>query len=149
MFITWSADMAAASIKLQTRAAALLLFAVRQHMDVHWSGWKVLDHNPLVRAIEFVRSVDATCVPICPENVLSIHGHGKWVNGCAYDDLTVSASQGTTFNLLSDYTEKNKQAKPICGLMLTANVTHLFLDQLYSTNTCRDGTETYKLASAQ
>lgn len=109
MFITWSADMAAASIKLQTRAAALLLFAVRQHMDVHRSGWKVLDQNPLVRAIILVCSIDATCVPICPENVLSIHSHGKWVNCCAHNDLTVSARQGTTFNLLSDYTEISKQ----------------------------------------
>lgn len=40
--------MAAASIKLQARAAALLLFAVGQHMDVHRPGWKVLDHNPLI-----------------------------------------------------------------------------------------------------
>lgn len=96
--------MAAASIKLQARAAALLLFAVGQNMDVHRPGWKVLDHNPLVRSIVLVRSIDATCVPISPENVLSIHSHGKWVNGCAYDDLTVSARQGTTLNLLSDYT---------------------------------------------
>lgn len=111
LFITWSADMATASIKLQARAAALLLFAVGEHMDVHRSGWKVLDHNSLVRAIVFVRSIDATCVPICPENVLSIHSHGKWINGCAYDDLTVSARQGTTLNFLSDYTEIKKQTR--------------------------------------
>lgn len=100
--------MAAASIKLQARAATLLLFAVGQHMDIHRAGWKVLDHNPLVRAIMLVCSIDASCVPVCPENVLSIHSHGKWVNGCAYDDLTVSARQGTTLNLLSDYTEIKK-----------------------------------------
>lgn len=66
-----------------------------------------------------VSSIDAMCVPICPENVLSIYSHGKWVNSCAYNDLTVSARQGTTLNLLSDYTETNKQTikqNPICGL---------------------------------
>lgn len=94
--------MAAASIKLQARTAALLLFAVGQHMNVHRPRWKVLNHNPLVRAIMLVRSIDAACVPICPENVLSIHSHGKRVNGCAYDDLTISARQRTALNFLSD-----------------------------------------------
>lgn len=103
--------MAAASIKLQARAAALLLFATGQHMDVHRPGSKVLDHNPLIRAIMLVSSVDATCVPICPENVLSIHSHGKWVNSCAYNDLTVSARQRTTLNLLPEHTQTNNETK--------------------------------------
>lgn len=71
-------------------------------MDVHWSRWKILDHNPLVRTIVFVGSVDAAGVPVSPVDELAKHGHSKRVDGCADNNFTVGTSKRGSLNLLSD-----------------------------------------------
>lgn len=94
--------MTAASVELLTWAVALLLLVAGQHMDIHGPGWKVLRHHPLVRPIVLVSPVDTACVPVSPVDVLAIHGHGEWVNGCADDDLPIGPSERAALNLLSD-----------------------------------------------
>lgn len=100
--VTLSADVAAATVELQTCAAALLLFTAGQHVDVHGSGRKVLDHHTLVRTVVFVGPVDAARVPVRPEDVLPIKCHGERVHGGADDDLTIRPAQGTTLDLLPE-----------------------------------------------
>lgn len=94
--------MAAASIKLLTGTVTLLLLPAGQNMDVHWPRWEVLNHDPLVRTIMLVGSIDAACVPVTPIDELAKHGHGKRVNGCADDDLPIGPRERGSFNLLSD-----------------------------------------------
>lgn len=113
--------MAAAPIELLTWAATLLLFAVGQHMYVHGSGGQILEHDPLVRAVVLVGSVDAACVPVRPEDLLSIHSHGEWVDGCAHNDLTVSPRKRATLNLLSEHTEMKITMKTFQTRMISLN----------------------------
>lgn len=81
--------MAAASIELLTGALTLLLLPSGQNMDVHWPRWKVLNHDGLVRTIVLVGPIDTACVPVCPIDELTKHGHSKGVDGCANDDLPI------------------------------------------------------------
>lgn len=94
--------MAAASIKLLAGTITLLLLDAGQYMDVHWPGWKVLNHGPLVRTIMLVGPIDAACVPVSPIDELAKHGHGKGVDGCADNDLPIGPSERGSLNLLSD-----------------------------------------------
>lgn len=85
--------MAAASIKLLTGTVTLLLLSRSQNVDVHWSRWKVLDHNPLIRAVMFVSPIDAACVPVSPVDELAKHAHSKGVDGRADDDLSIGSGE--------------------------------------------------------
>ncbi len=93
--------MAASTIELFAGTAALLLFAVGKHVDVHGPWRKVLEDHLLVGAVVLVCTVDAACVPVRPVDVLAIHGHCKRVDGGAYDDLTVSTGEWAALDLLS------------------------------------------------
>jgi len=99
---TWCADVAAASIKLLAGAVTLLLLPAGQNMDVHRSRRKVLNHDRLVRTIVLVGPIDAASVPVSPVDELTKHGHGKWVDGCADNDLTVGPRKRGSLNLLSN-----------------------------------------------
>lgn len=93
--------MAAASIKLLTGAVTLLLLPSGQNMDVHWTRWKVLDHDYLVRAIVLVGPIDAACVPVCPIDELAKHSHSKGVDRCADNNLPIRPCERGSLNLLS------------------------------------------------
>lgn len=95
--------MTAAAVELLAGTAALLLFAVGQHVDVHGPRRKVLQHHPLVRPVVFVCAVDAACVPVCPEDMLVVYRHGKRVDGCTHDHLAVGSGKRTSLNLLSEW----------------------------------------------
>lgn len=81
--------MAAASIKLLAGTITLLLLPAGQNVDVHWPRRKVLNHEPLVRTVMLVGPVYAACVPVSPIDELTEHGHGKGVDGCADDYLSI------------------------------------------------------------
>lgn len=83
--------MAAASVELLTGTVAPLLLPAGQNLNVHWSGWEVLNHDPLVRAIVFVCPIDAAGVPVGPIDELTKHSHCKRVDGCADNDLAVGS----------------------------------------------------------
>lgn len=69
-------------------------------MDVHRARRKVLDHDSLVRPIVLVGPVDAAGVPVGPVDELAKHGHGKWIDGRADDDLTIGSRERRSLNLL-------------------------------------------------
>lgn len=94
--------MTAAPIKLLARTITLLLLPPGQNVDVHWPRWKVLSHDPLVRTIMLVGSIDAACVPVSPIDELTKHGHSKGVNGCADNYLPIGPRERGSFDLLSD-----------------------------------------------
>lgn len=98
---TWCADVAAASIELLAGTVTLLLLPAGQNVHVHWPGWKVLDHDPLVGAVVLVGAVDAARVPVGPVDELAKHAHGEGVNGRADDDLPTGAGERGTLDLLS------------------------------------------------
>lgn len=104
---TSRADVAAASIKLLAGAVTLLLLPARQNVHVHWPRRKVLNHHRLIGAVVLVGPVDASCVPVCPIDELTEHGHGKRVDGRADDDLPTGPCEGGSLNLLSE-----SRAKP-------------------------------------
>lgn len=94
--------MAAASIKLLAGTVTLLLLPAGKNMDVHWSRRKVLNHDPLVRAVVLVGAIDAARVPVGPIDELTKHGHSEGVNGRADDDFPIGPRERGTLNLLSD-----------------------------------------------
>ena len=98
---TWCADVAAASVELLARTVTLLLLPAGQNMDVHWSRWKVLNHDFLVRTVVLVGPIDAAGVPVSPVDELAKHGHSKGVDGSADNNLTVGPRERGSFNLLS------------------------------------------------
>lgn len=106
---TWGANVAAASVELLAGAAALLLPAVGQHVEVHGPRRQVLDHDSLVRAVVLVGAVDAARVPVGPEDVLIVEGHGERVDGCAHDHLSIGPGEGAALDLLSEkHTHESK-----------------------------------------
>lgn len=105
--------MAAASIKLLAGTVTLLLLPAGQNMDVHWSRWKVLNHDPLVRAVVLVGAIDAARVPVGPIDELTKHGHSKGVNGCADDDFPIGPGERGTLDLLSDGRAKQTIASSV------------------------------------
>lgn len=94
--------MAAASVKLPAGTVTLLLLPAGQNMDVHWSRRKVLNHDPLVRAIVLVGTIDAARVPVSPIDELTKHGHSEGVNGRADDDFPIGPHERGTLDLLPD-----------------------------------------------
>lgn len=93
--------MAAASVKLLAGTITLLLLPAGQNVNVHWPRRKVLNHDPLTRTIVLVGSVDAPRVPVSPIDKLVKHGHGKGINGGAYNDLPIGPRKTGPLNLLS------------------------------------------------
>lgn len=98
---TWTTNVAAASIELLTGTITLLLLPAGHHMNVHGPRWKVLNHDPLVRAVVLVGSIDAARVPVGPVDELAEHGHSKRVDCSADDDLPIGACERRSLNLLS------------------------------------------------
>lgn len=94
--------MAAASIKLLAGTITLLLLPAGQNMDVHWSRRKVLNHDPLVRAVVLVGAIDAARVPVGPIDELAKHGHSERVNGRADNNFPIGPRERGTLDLLSD-----------------------------------------------
>lgn len=94
--------MAAASVELLAGAVTLLLLPTGQNVNVHWSGWEVLNHDPLVRTIVFVGPINTAGVPVSPIDELTKHSHCKRVDGRADNDLTVGPRERGSLNLLSD-----------------------------------------------
>lgn len=97
---TWCTDVAAASIKLLAGTVTLLLLPAGQNVDVHWPRGKVLDHDPHIRSIVLVGTIDAACVPVSPIDELAKHGHSKGVYGCADDDFSIGPREGRSLDLL-------------------------------------------------
>ena len=85
--------MTAASVKLLAGAVALLLLPAGHNVDVHWSRWKALNHDQLIRTVVLVGPIDATCVPVSPVDELVKHGQRKGVDGGADDDLPIGPSE--------------------------------------------------------
>lgn len=58
-----------------------------------------------------VGSIDAPSVPVGPINKLVEHGHGKGINGCAYDDFSIGPRKMRSLNLLSN--GRTKSSLPV------------------------------------
>lgn len=62
-----------------------------------------------------VGSIDAPSVPVGPVNKLVEHGHGKGINGRAYDDFSIGPRKMRSLNLLSN--GRTKSTLPVCILV--------------------------------
>lgn len=92
--------MAASSIKLVTRVAALLLLGFENSGDppgLHGQGGS---HRNQSWPIIFVSTVDLLGGDVCPVNVLAVDSQAKGEKGGADDDFAVGAPQSTALYLL-------------------------------------------------
>lgn len=92
--------MAAASVKLLAGTITLLLLPAGQNVNVNRPRRKVLNHDRLGRAVVLVGSIDAPRVPVGPVDELVKHGHGKGINGGAYDDFPIGPRKTGSLDLL-------------------------------------------------
>lgn len=101
-YLTWHTDVAAASIKLITRIATLLLYIFPNNANTLRPDRKTRGHCNQIWPIIFVSSVNFFCVKVCPVNILAIDGQAERMKGCADDDFTVHASESAALNLLPE-----------------------------------------------
>lgn len=97
---TWNTNMAAASIEQLAGTRAALLPAGREDMDVIGSVLEIGGHYSQTRTVILVGTVNNSCVPVSPVDILLEHCHSKWVLCLTKNDLPVLSSQRGTLNLI-------------------------------------------------
>lgn len=83
--------MAAAPVKLVARIATLLWVILHNNTNTHKPEWKTRGHCSLARSIIFVNSVNFSCGPVSPVNILAIDSQAKRTQDCDDNDLTLRA----------------------------------------------------------
>lgn len=90
--LTRHTDVAAASVKLLTKAGAALLLGGCINMDVIRLVLHVLGQHCNAGAVILLGSIDASFGPVRPEDVLFVDSHGERVLDSSHDHLSVLTS---------------------------------------------------------